>query len=139
MADLDLVAPLFDAYRRFYRQEADLQGAKRFLLERFAHNQSVIFIALDAANAIGFTQLYPSFTSTEMARIFVLNDLFVAPEARGRGVGAALLGTAADYGRRIGARRLELATETTNATAQAVYERMGWVQNTEFMHYSLAL
>ncbi len=139
MEDLDLVAPLFDAYRRFYRQEADLRGARRFLLERFTHNQSVIFIALDSASAIGFTQLYPSFTSTEMARIFVLNDLFVAPEARGRGVGSALLEAATDYGRRIGARRLELATETTNATAQAVYERMGWVRNTEFIHYSFAL
>ena len=74
-----------------------------------------------------------------MARIFILNDLFVSPEARGQGVGSALLAAAADFGRRAGACRLALTTETTNTVAQSVYERMGWVRDTSFYTYELAL
>ena len=95
--------------------------------------------AFEDAAAIGFTQLYPSFSSGAMARIFILNDLFVAPEARQRGVGSALLQAAAQYGRRIGAVRLVLSTEVTNTTAQSVYERMGWKRDTVFCVYQLAL
>ncbi|HTS31124.1 MAG TPA: GNAT family N-acetyltransferase [Bryobacteraceae bacterium] len=139
IADLDRIVPLFDAYRQFYRQASDPERAGRFLRERFEHNQSVIFLALDGEPAIGFTQLYPSFSSTVMARIFVLNDLYVAPEARGRGAGAALLGAAAEYGRRVGAVRLALSTELTNTTAQSLYEGQGWKRDTVFCAYQLAL
>ena len=76
--DLELIAPLFDAYRQFYREPADPDGARQFLLRRFEHNQSVIFLALDGSFPIGFTQLYPSFSSTAMGRILILNDLFVS-------------------------------------------------------------
>jgi GNAT superfamily N-acetyltransferase len=138
-ADLDLLVPLFDAYRQFYRQPSDAERARRFLLERFEHNQSVIFLAFDGPAAIGFTQLYPSFSSSAMARIFILNDLFVAPEARGRGVGSALLNASAEYGRRAGALRLALSTEVTNTAAQTVYERLGWKRDTSFFVYQLAL
>jgi GNAT superfamily N-acetyltransferase len=109
------------------------------LLERLHHNQSVIFLAFDGAAAAGFTQLYPSFSSAAMARIFILNDLFVATEARRRGIGAALLQAAAEYGRRMGAVRLVLSTEETNITAQALYEREGWTRDTVFRTYQLTL
>ena len=137
--DLDLIVPLFDAYRQFYRQPSDTEGARRFLLERFEHNQSVIFLALQDGDAIGFTQLYPSFSSASMARIFILNDLSVAPDARGRGVGSALLDATARYGRRVGAIRLALSTELSNTTAQAVYEKMGWQRDNVFCVYQLPL
>jgi GNAT superfamily N-acetyltransferase len=138
-ADLNLLVPLFDAYRQFYRQPSDPQGAWRFLIERFERNESVIILALEDAAAIGFTQLYPSFSSGAMARIFILNDLFVAPEARRRGVGAALLQAAAEYGRSAGARRLVLSTEITNTAAQSVYEKMGWRRDMVFCAYQLEL
>lgn len=139
VADLPLLVPLFDAYRQFYRQPSDPAGAHRFLLERFAHNQSVSFLAFAGDLPVGFTQLYPSFSSGAMARIFILNDLFVTPEARGRGAGSALLHAAADYGRRVGALRLVLSTEVTNTTAQAVYEKLGWQRDSLFFTYQLAL
>jgi GNAT superfamily N-acetyltransferase len=139
IADLDVVVPLFDAYRRFYRAAADLEGARRFLLDRFSHNQSVIFLAFDGDIPIGFTQIYPSFSSVSMARIFILNDLFVSPEARSRGAGAALLNAATEFGRRAGAVRLVLSTELTNTTAQAVYEHNGWKRDTVFCSYDLTL
>jgi GNAT superfamily N-acetyltransferase len=139
IADLNPLVLLFDAYRQFYRQPSDLDRARCFLLERFEHNQSVIFLAFEGADAIGFTQLYPSYSSGAMARIFILNDLFVVPKARSRGAGAALLQAAAEYGRRVGALRLALSTELTNTTAQALYERTGWKRDTVFCVYQLAL
>lgn len=139
VADLNLIVPLFDAYRQFYHQPSEPERARRFLLDRFEHNQSVIFLAFEDAAAIGFTQLYPSFSSGAMARIFILNDLFVAPQARRRGIGSALLQSAAQYGRHEGALRLVLSTEVTNTTAQSVYERIGWKRDAVFCVYQLAL
>jgi len=139
VADLNLLVPLFDAYRQFYRQPGDVERARRFLLERLEHKQSVILLAFEDDAAIGFTQLYPSFSSGAMAPTFILNDLFVAPEARRRGAGSALLQAAAEYGRRSGALRLILSTEVTNTIAQSVYERMGWKRDTDFCVYQLAL
>jgi len=139
VADLDALVPLFDAYRQFYRQASDPERARQFLLERFGHNQSVIFLAWADGEAIGFTQLYPSFSSGAMARIFILNDLFVKPDARRRGTGKALLDTAAEYGRRVGAVRLALSTELSNTAAQALYEKAGWQRETVFCGYWLRL
>ena len=138
-AEIDLLVPLFDAYRQFYRKPSDPEGARRFLLERLHHNQSVIFLAFHGAAAAGFTQLYPSFSSAAMARIFILNDLFVSPEARRRGTGAALLQAAGEYGRRMGAVRLVHSTEEANITAQALYEREGWTRDSVFRTYQLTL
>src|SRR5579875_3465956 len=89
--DLDSIVPLFDAYRQFYRLPSDPEGARRFLRERFENKESVIFLALVNGAPAAFTQLYPSFSSASMARIFVLNDLFVCPDERRQGLGAALL------------------------------------------------
>jgi len=137
--DLELLVPLFDEYRRFYRLASDAGGARRFLGERLTKGESVVFLAFAGAEAVGFTQLYPSFSSGAMRRIFVLNDLFVAPEARRSGAGRALLDAAAEYARGEGAVRLMLQTELTNETAQALYERAGWKRDTVFCVYQLAL
>jgi hypothetical protein len=83
--DLNLLVPLFDSYRRFYLQPSDPEGAREFLRERFRHGDSTIFLAFEDSSAVGFTQLYPSFSSGAMARIFILNDLFVTPEHGGAG------------------------------------------------------
>lgn len=137
--DLDALVPLFDAYRQFYRETSDIEGARRFLLSRFENNQSVISIAFRNGAATGFVQLYPSFSSTAMARIFILNDLFVAGEARKHGTGAALLRKAAQYGKAVGALRLRLRTELTNATAQRLYESFGGKRDAVFYTYEFGL
>jgi len=140
VADLEQLAPLFNTYRMFYGQGNDLALARSFLLERFQHHQSIIFLALRGdGTAVGFTQLYPSFSSVSAGRIFILNDLFVAPEARRSGVAAQLLTAAANHGRAVGAIRLSLSTATTNEAAQALYSSEGWVRDTGFYEYSLAL
>src|SRR5580658_9202922 len=118
--DLDLLVPLFDAYRQFYRRPSDPSLARRFLHERLQHDQSIIFLALrQDGSAAGFAQLFPSFSSASAAPIFVLNDLFVQPEARRMGVGALLLSAAASFGRSAGAVRLTLSTEVTNKAARS--------------------
>lgn len=138
--DLDQVAPLFDVYRQFYGQPSDIVLARTFLMERFRHQQSVIFLAVDdAGSAAGFTQLYPSFSSVSAQRIYILNDLFVAPGARRQGVAACLLSQAAQFGRAIGAVRLSLSTALDNAAAQKLYESMGWKRDDMFCHYDLSL
>jgi len=139
VSDLDPLVTLFDGYRQFYRQASEPDRIRKFLLDRFEHNQSVIFLALKDSAAVGFTQLYPSFSSGALARIFILNDLFVDPGARLMGAGSALLQAAAEYGRRFGALRLVLSTEATNRPAQALYEKLGWKRSTEFCTYQIKL
>jgi len=135
LADLGVVAPLFDGYRRFYGRPSDLAAATAFLRDRFEHGQSVIFLALDGAEPVGFTQLYPSFSSVSLARVFVLNDLFVVPGRRRGGVGSALLDAATGHARALGAVRVSLNTDVANATAQATYEARGWKRDREYFAY----
>src|SRR5262249_48195985 len=107
---IEWVAPLFDAYRQFYGQPPDLENGRRFLAERLARGESVIFAIVDDGRALGFTQLYPSFSSVSMRPIWILNDLFVAEGARRRGVGIQLLRVAREHAMRTGAARLILST-----------------------------
>lgn len=136
---VDPVAPLFDAYRQFYGRPPDPDGARRFLAERLGRSESVILAVVEGGRALGFTQLYPSFSSVSMRPVWILNDLFVAEEARRRGVGARLLRAARDHALRTGAVRLALSTAVTNTAAQALYEREGWRLDTAFLHYEYEL
>jgi GNAT superfamily N-acetyltransferase len=136
---VDLVAPLFDAYRQFYGQAPDPEGARHYLAERLGRGEAVIFAAVEDGAALGFTQLYPSFSSVSMKPIWILNDLFVAEAARRRGVGARLLAAAKEHARQAGAVRLALSTAVTNAAAQALYERDGWRRDAAFLHYEFEL
>jgi ribosomal protein S18 acetylase RimI-like enzyme len=138
LARLDELAELFDAYRVFYGRPGDVPAARRFLQERLSRGDSHILCAVDAAGrAVGFTQLYPSFSSVSMGPIWVLNDLFVAPEARRSGAGRLLLAAAASHALETSALRLELQTQKTNLAAQSLYEREGWRRDDEFYHYQL--
>jgi ribosomal protein S18 acetylase RimI-like enzyme len=139
LADLDAVAILFDGNRQFYGQASDEAAAKTFLKARFEHGQSVVLLAESQGQTVGFTQLYPSFSSVSMARVFVLNDLFVAPTARRLGVGEALLNAAANHARQLGAVRLSLTTNVQNLPAQSLYASMGWERDQKFYAYHLAL
>jgi len=124
--DVDAIAPLFDLYRRFYEQPSDPALAHRFISERLQQRESVIFLAEAAGNAVGFTQLFPSFSSVGATRVWVLNDLYVDAAARRQGVAQALLQAASEFARSDGARRLELETDHSNDSAQTLYRRLGW-------------
>ena len=137
--DLDILGDLFDAYRQFYGQEADLDRSRDFLRERFQLQESLILLARgEQGEALGFTQLYPLFSSVRAVRTWLLNDLFVAPQTRRRGIGAALLRAAAERGRELGVNSLMLWTSLDNAPAQALYASLGWHRESS-CEYLLAL
>ncbi|SDR93773.1 GNAT family N-acetyltransferase [Pseudomonas prosekii] len=134
------VAKLFDAYRGFYGQPTNLQQSQDFIAERLAQNESAIFLALDEnAEALGFVQLYPSFSSIDAFRTWLLSDLFTDPAARGRGVGTLLMNTARDFALSTGAKGLVLETATDNVDAQRLYESLGYVRDTGYYTYCLDL
>ncbi len=136
---VEIVSALFDAYRVFYEQASDKDGARQFIAARIAAQESVIFLALNEdGEGVGFTQLYPSFTSVGMQRIWVLNDLYVAKAARKTGVAWALMEAAHAHARATGAKRVELATAPDNYAAQALYDKLGYSQD-DFFHYSFAV
>ncbi len=140
IADLEVIVPLFDAYRQFYRQSPDEGLARRFLLERFQRKESAILLALERESTpVGFVQLFPSFSSLSAARTFILNDLFVSPNARRQGAGSLLLSAAADFARAAGAVRLTLSTEIANHAAQMLYEAEGWTRQSDFHVYQRSL
>lgn len=133
----ELVVPLFDAYRQFYKQKSDLASAREFLGNRLKKDQSVIFLALEGEKAVGFTQLYPSFSSSSMRRLWILNDLFVVQQGRKKGVGEALMERAHQWAVETNAEGLTLETATDNHTAQRLYERLGYKKDEVYFRYNL--
>jgi ribosomal protein S18 acetylase RimI-like enzyme len=137
LEDIDVLAPLFDAYRQFYEQPPDHGLAKRFLTERLRNEESVVILAIDASEkVVGFCQLYPTFCSVEAKATYMLYDLFVAYEERRSGAGSVLLQAAEKLAAENGKHRMDLTTAKNNRPAQAVYEALGWVRDEVFFAYS---
>jgi len=134
--DLDAIAPLFDAYRQFYKQPPDLTRARDFMQERMERKESIVFVAENnAGQIVGFCQLYPTFCSVRAAHTYVLYDLFVDPEARGTGAGKALMLAAEAHAAKTGAAKMELSTAKANTVAQGLYESLHWVRDNDFYVY----
>jgi len=135
------IAPLFDAYRQFYQLPSDPERARKFLSERLSRGESTIFIALAEGEtgwvAVGFTQLYPTFSSLSLKRQWILSDLFVTPPARKLGIGRALMERARQLAVETGAEGLILETAIDNQPAQALYEHLGWKRDEKFYRYAL--
>ncbi len=134
---LETVAQLFDLYRQFYGQESDLAQASRFIEERLNHSDSVIFLALDHHDhPLGFVQLYPSYSSVAMKRMWYLNDLYVIESARHKGVGKALLQKVKVYAKETNALTMKLATSIDNESAKNLYVSEGYSKVTAFEHFT---
>ena len=137
-ADLDALARLFDAYRQFYGQSSDVAAARDWLRNRLRFGESKVLVARQGGNAVGFAQLYPSFSSVRMARSWILNDLFVLPATRRQGVARALLDASAGFAREDGAAVISLETARSNDAARATYLAAGWRED-DTQWYSLSL
>lgn len=133
--DLEGVAEMFNQYRVWYGKPSDLSGAKQFLTDRILNNESIVFIALEDDNMVAFTQLYPLFSSTRMKRLWLLNDLFVKEEFRGRGLSKALLERAKLLCTETGACGFMLETEKSNSIGNKLYPAVGMELNTDFNFY----
>jgi GNAT superfamily N-acetyltransferase len=139
LSHVSAIAPLFDAYRQFYKQAPDLERVSAFVADRITNGESVIFLAVADGKYHGFTQLYPLLSSVELGKAWLLNDLYVAPSSRGQGIGEALLERARQFAVETGAVSLMLETGVDNFAAQHLYERLGWVRETKFYTYNLHL
>ncbi|HBQ2428199.1 TPA: GNAT family N-acetyltransferase [Klebsiella aerogenes] len=137
--DVDTILPLYLAYRRFYQVEENLVQAREFILKRLQLNESVIFFAEVDGKAVGFTQLYPLFCSLEMKRIWLLYDLYVDESARQHGVAQQLIARAEQLAKESDSAFIMLSTATDNTKAQALYERSGFVRDTDFYVYNKML
>jgi GNAT superfamily N-acetyltransferase len=94
-----------------------------------------VFYATVDAQPVGFAQLYPSFSSTALARVFILNDLYVSKSGRRHGVGSAMLKALEAYAWSLGACRVSLNVAQVNVSAQEFYAATGWVRDGEFFMY----
>ncbi len=134
--NLENLSVLFNRYRVFYKQPSDIERAKQFLSERLLRKDSIIFMALsDAGEAMGFTQLYPSFSSVSTQRTYILNDLYVSEVHRNKGIGEALMERAKQFAISEGAKGITLETEVNNP-AQHLYESLGWKKDDDKFHYT---
>ncbi|WGD34824.1 GNAT family N-acetyltransferase [Olleya sp. YS] len=130
---LNQIAPLFDAYRIFYKQNSNIDAAKQFIKQRLEKQDSIILLAFVDHEPVGFTQLFYSFSSVSMQPLFILNDLYVSKDFRKQGIGVALLNSAKALCKTYNYKGLALQTETTNP-AQKLYEHLGWTLDKD-LHY----
>lgn len=135
--DLDVLVGMFDRYREFYEQPGNPSLARGFLAERLRLGDSVIIIGEIDGRAAGFTQLYPSFSSVSARKLWILNDLYVEPAHRRKGVAQALLEEARQHALKTGAKGLTLSTRTHNVTAQKLYTQKGYVRDDNYYTYNL--
>ncbi len=140
LADTETVAGLFDGYRQFYKQPPAIDACREFIRARLEAADSYILLAEGpSGEPAGFTQLYPIFSSVRMRRVWILNDLFVAPGFRGSGVATALMESAVSLAREHGVAGLQLETAAENHPAKQLYEKLGWSMDTDVHHYSIIL
>lgn len=138
--DLDNLAELFNAYRMFYQKGNDLTLSKNFIAERIEKQDSTIFTAIaNTGKLIGFAQLYPIFSSLSAEKAWILNDLYVIPEARKNGAATNLIQNSITFCREQKAGWISLQTAQTNLQAQQLYEKIGFVQDREYLTYVLEL
>jgi len=134
------IAELFNSYRVFYGQKSNVDLAIKFIADRIKNEESIIFLAMDeTGNSLGFTQLYPTFSSVSAQRVWVLNDLFVSASSRRLGVGEKLMNAAKVFALETDSKGISLETEKNNISAQALYETLGYERNSDSYHYFLKL
>ena len=142
LTEANLVAGLFNQYRMFYKQLSDIGMAKAYVEARLQNNESIIFVALDENQPVGFTQLYPKYSSMRLNKDWILNDLFVAIDYRKRGIGESLIRTAMDFAKKQGSTFVQLETAVDNYIAQGLYEAIGFKKqehDTAFFLYKIAI
>jgi ribosomal protein S18 acetylase RimI-like enzyme len=143
MREIDMVVPLFDEYRIFYREKSDLAIARRFLHARVQHRDSVIFLAVQGKGAdemgVGFALMYPSFNSVTATPIWILNDLYVLEGVRRRGIARRLIDRGRALAQDTGATVISLATARDNDPSRKLYERLGFTLDDTYCTYLLSL
>jgi GNAT superfamily N-acetyltransferase len=133
--DAPSLAVLFEEYRLFYGVPPDPQGSAAFVKARLEKRVTRFLVARRAHELLGFAHLLPSFDTLATSPMWILEDLFVNPLFRRRGIGSSLLQAAEKLALETGADRLTLATAHSNVIAQRLYEKHGWMLDKAFRHY----
>jgi len=136
---VDALLPLIRAYREFYGQKHDAFSERTFVVHRIRTGSSHILLARDDGETLGFAQIFSYFSTVRLGPALILEDLYVEPEARKRGIATALLESAVAHARSVNARAMFLETAIDNETAQRVYERNGWTREAHFYKYNAPL
>ncbi len=141
LEDLDALTKIFESYRKFYEKEPNFEKAKEFLRDKFIHRESILYLAIDSTSEeiLGFTQVYPTFSSLSMQRSLILNDLYVYEKYRKSGIATALLNQIKEYAILTDAKGIELSTAIDNTNAQRLYESLQYKKDLEFFHYYLSV
>jgi GNAT superfamily N-acetyltransferase len=136
--DLEQLLPLMRAYCDFYEvspPDERLLALSRALIDD-PEREGVQLMARDGDRTMGFATIYWSWSTTSAERIGVMNDLYVAPEARGTGTAEALIEACRAACARRGAAKLTWQTALDNERAKAVYDRIGATRE-EWLDYWL--
>ncbi|MGL5391566.1 MAG: GNAT family N-acetyltransferase [Shewanella sp.] len=140
LADCQKLGVLFDEYRQFYGCASNVALAEQFINARLTEGSSLVFLACDRqGEALGFVQLYPSFSSLRLGPILILNDVFVTQHARCIGIGRQLVQRVIDYAAAQHIDYLKLETHRDNCRAQGFYQALGFVQDKDFVTYERVL
>lgn len=136
IANLEVLTKLFEEYRKFYEKDAAYDTAKKFLQERIENSESVVYLVYnEKEEVVGFTQLYPLFSSTRMKRLWLLNDLYVVPTERGKGFSKALIERAKQLASDTNASEIMLETAKTNDIGNQLYPSVGFKLGEDFNWY----
>src|SRR5690606_6648357 len=114
-----LLTPMFIKYREFYGELPFPESSRKFLETRLKRKESAIYLALaaDEDKLLGYCQLFPSFSSLSLKRVWILNDIYVAEDARRMLVADRLLQTAKQMAKDSNAVRMLVATSVSNEAA----------------------
>ncbi|NPA10316.1 MAG: GNAT family N-acetyltransferase [Chlorobi bacterium] len=126
LTDVQQLAELFDQYRIFYHKDSDIPAAEKFLTERIENNDSEIFVAENEGKLVGFVQLYPLFSSTRMKRYWLLNDLYVNENSRGKGFSKQLIEASKELAKSTDAAGILLETGKSNDIGNKLYPSCGF-------------
>lgn len=135
LQDLAQLSQLFDEYRTFYHKSSDRSAAQQFLSERLENNDSEIFVVEEDGKLGGFVQLYPLFSSTRMKRYWLLNDLYVTSEYRGKGYSKVLIEEAKVLCRTSDSCGMYLETGKENMIGNQLYPSVGFKKYDEVNFY----
>ncbi|WP_141432206.1 GNAT family N-acetyltransferase [Bacillus sp. 03113] len=133
--DLNRLIPIFDSFREYFKQQRNPDAVEKFLFERFEHQESIIFIAEQQNEIIGYAHLYPTFSSLTLQRVWILNDFFIIEKFRQNGIGKQLLAAVKEFGALTKAKGIELSVEHSNEAAWKFYENQGFQLDKEFRYY----
>ncbi|HHF2973665.1 TPA: N-acetyltransferase family protein [Vibrio diabolicus] len=136
--DLEQLSKLFHSYRQLsvsIDSTATESESSDWIASRLNDGSGVFLLAIAKEQVIGFVTLYQGFSSVSLKKYWVLNDLYVSTNARGTGLGRALMEFAETYAKSTHAKGIELETSLDNVVAQSLYEDLGYLENTKYKQY----